>query len=666
MTKFKHSVLISIILAIILTVISILIFIDGIFKFDNLKNFIYSLFFIIFYALAFFFIPFKILHFANSIQKSAQTLDFETGAGNTKNVFSKIFLNYKKTFLTEQDNILGANGKTRTNADLYFNADELCEASFLFPIFPMMKIIIGTFVGLGILGTFIGFSAAIPDGEITSAEDLNPLIEGLKTAFNTSIVGVFSSVFYNFLIVQPLIKLLNQNSKLLSDRLDEQYFVTDVASMEKMSTIVQETLTTVQSNTTELAEKFKDSTTEMFKEALSEGREELNREMSNAALKLSEITKIMDETPQAIKTLNEELNESILQSTQQTKLQLEIVVETINTSLNEKLQNFADELKPSTENLKSYAQKISEAAEKIETVPDKFNQLAESIKNAEVETSEKLKSEISEIFTDAEKSVSETYEMLEASVNKITESSTNAISSSYDKLASSVDKITNSASETVSSSYDLLKTLPEKINDVHNSFAKSEEELTGRIQDVASSLRDAISAMGSSYETILEAIRTTLNKIEKTKDEIDSLLEASKANNSEISTNLKSAIEQYGFIKDETKNMLSGYLQVDKSLASIFDQIKNQFENYSNGIGSALTKYMDGFANGTKDATAAFHSSVEELNIAFEDMQTMIENLHESEEKLDLLPEKIEKILSKKISQTNQMSQPSESGKNKK
>lgn len=135
MTKFKHSVLISIILAIILTVISILIFIDGIFKFDNLKNFIYSLFFIIFYALAFFFIPFKILHFANSIQKSAQTLDFETGAGNTKNVFSKIFLNYKKTFLTEQDNILGANGKTRTNADLYFNADELCEASFCFRFF---------------------------------------------------------------------------------------------------------------------------------------------------------------------------------------------------------------------------------------------------------------------------------------------------------------------------------------------------------------------------------------------------------------------------------------------------------------------------------------------------------------------------------------------------
>ncbi len=608
----SKQTLIPIILAAIATGISVLIFNDGIFKCNNYKNIIYSVFFSIFYLFAFI-IPFLIWHFANSIQKSAQSLDFEIDPENKKDVFSKIFLNYKKTFLPPQNNLLGLGGKTRTNADLYFNADELCEAKFSFPIFPMMKIITGTFVGLGILGTFIGFSAAIPSDDITKAEDLNPLLEGLETAFNTSIVGVFASVFYNFLIVQPLLKLLNQNSKKLSDKLDEQYFVTDAESMEKMSVIVQETLSTVQNNTTELAEKFKDSTTEMFKEALSEGRDELNREMNSAALRLSEIAKIMDETPQAIKTLNEELNESILQSTQQTKLQLEIVVETINTSLSEKLKDFADELKPSTENLKTYAQKISGATEQIDSIPDKLEKIMESIKNAESETSEKLKSEIAEVFANAEKSIS--------------------------------------------SSYDLLKTLPDKINEVHNSFEKSEEELTGRIQNVASSLRDAISAMGSSYDTILEAIRSTLNKIEKTKGEIDSLLEASKANNNEISTNLKSAIEQYGLIKEETKNMLSGYLQVDKSLASIFDQIKNQFENYSNGIGSALTKYIDGFANGTKDYTAGFHASVEEIKSAFEDMQSMIENLHASEEKLALLPEKIEKVLSEKICQARKSNQ---------
>lgn len=565
MFKSKNSVLISMVLGIIFILLAILFFFNGIFKFTNRQNSIYSIVFFVFYAFAFI-IPFVILNFAKSIKTHSETLDFENNAENKKDVFSKIFLNYKKTFLPEQNDVLGAGGKTRTNADLYFNTDELCEAQFSFPIFPIMKIITGTFVGLGILGTFIGFSAAIPNKNIMDVDELDPLFKGLNTAFNTSIVGVFSSIFYNFLIVQPLLKLLNQNSKELSDKLDKMYFVTDVEAMESLAHIVEGTLDTVQSNTKDLAEKFKDSSTEIFTEAIAEGKDALNREMNSTAMKLSEIAEILQNTPNAISTLNDELNASILESSKQTKIQLETTVQIINTNLNEKFQNFADKLKPSSENLKFYAEKIENASKQIET-------------------------------------------------------------------------------------------LPEKINEIHTSFSKSEEELSAKIQDIAGSLRDAISAMGSSYDTILEAIRNTLTKIDKTKNEIDSILEVSKENNNEISNNLKSAIEQYGLIKDETKNMLSGYLQVDKSLASIFDQIKNQFENYTNGVGAALTKYMDGFAEGTKNYTTGFTASVEEIKTAFEDMESMIENLQKSEEKLALLPNKIDEILSKKINQIDQTKQ---------
>lgn len=414
------------------------------------------------------------------------------------------------------------------------------------------------FVGLGILGTFIGFSAAIPNKDISSVEELNPLFEGLETAFNTSIVGVFSSVFYNFLIVQPLIKLLNQNSKELSDKLDEKFFVTDVEAMEKMSGIVKETLTTVQSNTKELAENFKNSSAEMFSEAIAEGKDALNREMNGVALKLSEIAEILKDTPEKITALNEQLESSIKDSTEQTKIQLSLVVETINKNLNEKFKNFTDELNPVSENLKAYAEKISTTTEKIQS-------------------------------------------------------------------------------------------LPEKISEIHNSFSRSENELVSKIQDISSSLRDSVSAMENSYDTIHEAIRSIRSSIQTSKEQIDLLVEKSKLNNEEAGKNLADAISQYNTISSETKTMLSGFLQVDKSLKSIFDQIKNQFENYSAGIAANLTHFMDGFATGTKEYTSAFRISSDELKNALEDLQPMIENLQASEEKLELLPEKIGKILFQKI-----------------
>lgn len=423
-----------------------------------------------------------------------------------------------------------------------------------------MKIIVGAFTGIGILGTFIGFSAAIPNVTISSTEELNPLFSGLHTAFNTSIVGVFSSIIYNFFIVQPLIKVLNQYSKNLSDKLDELYFVNDVDAMEKLAHIVNGTLDTVQKNTKDLAEKFKNSSEEIFKEVISEGRDALNKEMTETALKLSEIARIFEQTPAAISKLNEELDSSIKNASKQTKIQLEAVVETIDKNLNEKFENFANELKPASENIKVSAEKIRETS-------------------------------------------------------------------------------------------GLLQNLPEKINEIHSSFLQSENALISNIQDISSSLRDSISAMamGTSYDTILEAINKTLSKIQKTKEEIDSVLESSKLNNEEISKNLRGAIEQYNSLKNETDNMLSGYLKVDQSLKNIFEQIQNQFAAYSENIGKNLTKYIDGFSEGTKDYTAGFTTSVEEMKAAFEDMQQMLDALKQSEEKLALLPEKFESILTSKI-----------------
>ena len=103
----------------------------------------------------------------------------------------------------------------------------------------MLKIVSGTFVGLGILGTFMGFSQALSGGiDIQNQTQLNVIVNGLKVAFNTSIFGLFSSIIYNFLIANPLLQLLNDRCKFISDELDTIYYISDEECIRTLGHIV--------------------------------------------------------------------------------------------------------------------------------------------------------------------------------------------------------------------------------------------------------------------------------------------------------------------------------------------------------------------------------------------------------------------------------------------
>lgn len=61
--------------------------------------------------------------------------------------------------------------------------------------------IAGTLTGLGILGTFIGLSLGLQSFNgndiYTIADNMGPLMEGMKVAFHTSVYGIFFSLIFN-------------------------------------------------------------------------------------------------------------------------------------------------------------------------------------------------------------------------------------------------------------------------------------------------------------------------------------------------------------------------------------------------------------------------------------------------------------------------------------
>ena len=91
-----------------------------------------------------------------------------------------------------------------------------------FPISALVKILPGSFVGFGILGTFLGFSSGISGMRLTgNVEELFSKLDtfflGLNTAFITSIAGVVLSVIYGTFCQWPLNRIKFHCARITSE-----------------------------------------------------------------------------------------------------------------------------------------------------------------------------------------------------------------------------------------------------------------------------------------------------------------------------------------------------------------------------------------------------------------------------------------------------------------
>ena len=117
--------------------------------------------------------------------------------------------------------------KAELNFEIYKSSESLIMHSYpKFPLAALVKILPGTFVGLGILGTFIGFSDGISEISLTGNVDelfgkLDIFFAGLNTAFITSIIGVVLSVFFGIIYQFPLNKIKFHCAKIYSQLIKE-------------------------------------------------------------------------------------------------------------------------------------------------------------------------------------------------------------------------------------------------------------------------------------------------------------------------------------------------------------------------------------------------------------------------------------------------------------
>ncbi|MFQ3579242.1 MAG: MotA/TolQ/ExbB proton channel family protein [Bacteroidales bacterium] len=93
------------------------------------------------------------------------------------------------------------------------------------------KILPSLSVGLGILGTFIGFTEGIRNFDTKSADNIirsiDQLLGGIKTAFNTSIAGMSISILFT-LFYNHIIGGIKTRLEKITRHLDRKYYISDM------------------------------------------------------------------------------------------------------------------------------------------------------------------------------------------------------------------------------------------------------------------------------------------------------------------------------------------------------------------------------------------------------------------------------------------------------
>ena len=449
-------------------------------------------------------------------------------------IFYSIWQSYAQTF-SKMKNSAGTR-ETRSDADLYFNAEDIANKSFFgLPALELLKGIPGAFIGLGILGTFIGFTNAIPEtSQFSALDELKPLLSGLKVAFNTSIFGILSSVIYNFFIAQPIIHSLEQNSRKLSDLIDSHHYISDV----------------------EVSRRGLNH----FDELIKQYQNDYTKRIVEVTKELAKITDSLRDTPTEIEKINERLNANAENIYKITSQQLHSVFESIKKTISamNKVHTHFDEtasiVRESCNDIRSIPNNVAQIVSDLlkEVLENSFNEVKIRISEGASELEQFTKENINQAFTEfdqflvdeveklTEKLISSNHTLIEQH-NKLLLDEIEGLRSSINSFEKNLESISDSTAlipSEITKIYDDLSLIPAKLKELQDEFMTSSEQLInssgltdaiGKIKELndgltrrEQTLQSLMNMSGNKFKDASESIQSAVTNMESISEKMES------------------------------------------------------------------------------------------------------------------------------------------------
>ena len=395
-------------------------------------------------------------------------------------------------------------------------------------------------VSLGVLGTFVGIFIGLLGFDTTSIKDSVPiLLEGLKTAFLTSIIGMFLSIYLSAIQkssgqgeIEDELQVLNAINRKLEklstlDNIDEKLKNLDTLSLINTKLDSMDTnIKTLSQDISSVKEEMKTNQSMLF-EFLEKSLNTINQSLDEAIDKLAEgatgeIIKALENVIQDFnKNLTEQFGESFKQLNESVKnmivwqnnykhsilefeKQLEIILggtESNHQNTIKLLENFSSSnhqlLLDNTENINKIINNNTEMLiEKVDNFSAKINKsLVENVEQNE-QFNKKIKENLENLFEQTKVAVSTTEENAKQ-ISQITDD------------YSSIEEISKKLKSTLETNENQIKNLELHLK-TFTEISENAKGMTDNIKNFSEEIQGSLTAQSKTLVDLTEELEKTL------------------------------------------------------------------------------------------------------------------------------------------------------------
>ena len=555
--------------------------------------------------------------------------------------------NYKNTIKIETNN----GAKSNVPSAIYFNEYTMGKAWWI--NLKSLDSASGTLVGLGLLGTFFGLSLGIRNFDSSDTENIQQsiqhLLDGMSTAFYTSLAGMICSLF--FTLIDKWIRICIQtNLHALTEKLDNTYYIDDVSVLAIEQNKMRNEFNSQLSYSTETGERI--PICNAIREILAESSEQtkaLKAFSTDLALELNngfdevlsrqmqqKILPLMENVDTTTKAIVEHIDQMAVKITSPASEMVQSVVgdlqnhlqsmvedykEGLTGSLTEHINILSDQLKLASETMSNIPANIESVSETLHNSVEEINNVIAEISKTSLNTNSSVMNQMQEFGDQMSSNVIQTIEKLDDYLNNTVSSMTESVQDAINIIINNIndrhvdllalqDEITKQTKLLISdfsSGLGQLKTINEYITHTMDMFQKAQGQITdstSNLESIASDMRKVSAELSTSQTEYLSNVKTV---IEKTQENIENISDAISAT-SDLSDEY---VDKFDLIK--------------QGLGSIFVQLQNGLVEYSRTVQETTQKYLDQYSTSLTQTTDALSGTISQQSEVVEMLADIIE-----------------------------------------
>ena len=485
----------------------------------------------------------------------------------TEKYTARIFKKYETTIVFPDK-----EGKMKTDeeAEIYFNLGTLLSEIRI--NHRLLNAGSGLLVGLGLLGTFLGLTIGVMDFDSGSTEaiqsSINELLNGMGTAFATSIVGMASSLV--FIILEKTcingfallgINGLQRNIESICSTIDKEYYI---SQPEKYTLIY---------------ERMNNNLFALFTSKDPKGNElkpgnvlrDLLDENKQQNIYLSGLSEEVIFT-QANKAMQESLKPLVEQVNQMTK------------ELGEKLDSFANSVKSPGDNMANGI---------VKDLKDAIDKMARELK---MSVSDSMSGKIGGLETAVQSLASFPVQI---------ENMTQSMTSNFAKIEELVNRL---ASNTASTNNDIINSVKEQIglattnmsnltqnlqttmDRIDKQFSESSNASTEKLNGMLKEVERVITQLNSQAEQTSHSIIQKQKSTNEQSDELLKQFQISIGNAKSMLDDVKNTLGQFKALQRETNEATSHLSQISKDASSATANLQTTQSRFNEQLKTNIDK----------------------------------------------------------------------------